>query len=47
MQRKLPPTVKSSIADAAALFVAKDLRPFTIVSSEGFKELAAALINIG
>jgi hypothetical protein len=47
MQRKLPPTAKSSIADAAALFVAKNLRPFTVVSGEGFRELAAALINIG
>jgi len=46
MQRKLPPTAKSSITNAAALFVAKDLRPFTVVSREGFQELAAALANI-
>lgn len=46
MQRKLPPTAKSSITNAAALFVAKDLRPLTVVSREGFQELAAALANI-
>ncbi|RWS21423.1 zinc finger BED domain-containing protein 1-like protein [Leptotrombidium deliense] len=38
---------KKTIAEAAALFVAKDLRPFTVVEGEGFLTLAETLIAVG
>jgi len=39
--------IKSDLADAIALFVAKDLRPINIIKGEGFKQFAQHLINIG
>lgn len=39
--------IKWDLADAIALFVAKDLRPINIIKGEGLKEFAQHLINIG
>ncbi|RWS00995.1 transposable element Hobo transposase-like protein, partial [Leptotrombidium deliense] len=39
--------LKSRIIEAAVLFAAKDLRPFSILDGEGFRLMAQELIAVG
>ena len=43
----IPKAAKESVTAKCVDFVCKDIRPFAVVSGEGFLQLAQALINVG
>lgn len=45
--KAIPKIVKDTITKKIVDFVCKDLRPFDIITDQGFKELAQEMINIG
>ena len=47
VQRQLPAQSKSEIIDKCVAMCCEDIRPFDIVSGNGFHGLAQGLINIG
>ncbi|KAG7495041.1 Transposable element Hobo transposase [Solea senegalensis] len=44
---KIPTQVKSEVTDACVDLCCQDLRPFDIVSGDGFRAVAQSLINVG
>ena len=44
---KIPAAAKAEVTDSCVDMCCKDLRPFDIVSGEGFRRFGQALINIG
>ncbi len=47
LKSKVPAHVKSEVTDACVELCCRDLRPFDIVSGDGFHTVAQCLINIG
>jgi len=46
-QKQLPSSALQQISDQAVKFVAKDIRPFSVTSGDGFLSFAQTLIDIG